>query len=84
LVQFGAFIILCGATHLINLWNFVAHSRAVDLVMTVAKVSTAAVSCATALTLVHIIPDLLSIKTREVFLKNKAEELDKEMGKILI
>ncbi|KAJ4768113.1 Ethylene receptor [Rhynchospora pubera] len=80
LIQFGAFIILCGATHLINLWNFAVHSKAVELVMTVAKVSTAVVSCATALTLVHIIPDLLSVKTRELFLKNKAEELDREMG----
>ena len=51
-------------------------------VMTVAKVSTAVVSCATALMLVHIIPDLLSVKTRELFLKNKAEELDREMGLI--
>ncbi|CAK7348353.1 unnamed protein product [Dovyalis caffra] len=33
--------------------------------------------------LVHIIPDLLRIKTRELFLKNKAEELDREMGLIL-
>ncbi|KAK9281304.1 hypothetical protein L1049_004201 [Liquidambar formosana] len=33
--------------------------------------------------LVHIIPDLLSVKTRELFLKNKAEELDREMGLIL-
>ncbi|PKA45618.1 Ethylene receptor [Apostasia shenzhenica] len=82
LIQFGAFIVLCGATHLINLWTFTMHSRTLAIVMTVAKVSTAAVSCATALTLVHIIPDLLSVKTRELFLRNKAEELDREMGLI--
>ncbi|GAA0139677.1 histidine kinase receptor of two-component system [Lithospermum erythrorhizon] len=80
LVQFGAFIVLCGATHLINLWTFNAHSRTVAIVMTTAKVLTAVVSCATALMLVHIIPDLLSVKTRELFLKNKAAELDREMG----
>ncbi|KAA8549132.1 hypothetical protein F0562_000816 [Nyssa sinensis] len=51
--------------------------------MTVAKIATAVVSCATALMLVHIIPDLLSVKTRELFLKNKAEELDREMGLII-
>ncbi|CAI5522355.1 unnamed protein product [Closterium sp. Naga37s-1] len=50
--------------------------------MTIAKVLTAVVSCATALMLVHIIPDLLSVKTRELFLKNKAAELDREMGLI--
>ncbi|KAK9284277.1 hypothetical protein L1049_023447 [Liquidambar formosana] len=82
LVQFGAFIVLCGATHLINLWTFNVHSRTVALVMTTAKVLTAVVSCATALMLVHIIPDLLSVKTRELFLKNKAAELDREMGLI--
>ncbi|XP_062026646.1 ethylene receptor-like isoform X1 [Rosa rugosa] len=82
LVQFGAFIVLCGATHLINLWTFSVHSRTVAIVMATAKVFTAAVSCATALMLVHIIPDLLSVKTRELFLKNKAAELDREMGLI--
>ncbi|XP_073028092.1 ethylene receptor 1-like [Primulina eburnea] len=82
LVQFGAFIVLCGATHLINLWTFTMHTRTVAIVMTAAKVLTAAVSCATALMLVHIIPDLLSVKTRELFLKNKAAELDREMGLI--
>ncbi|KAL8548758.1 hypothetical protein ACS0TY_007864 [Phlomoides rotata] len=83
LIQFSAFIILCGATHLINLWTFSLHSKTVAIVMTIAKVSTAAVSCVTALMLVHIIPDLLSVKTRESFLKNKAEELDREMGLII-
>ncbi|XP_059659576.1 probable ethylene response sensor 1 [Cornus florida] len=83
LMQFGAFIVLCGATHLINLWTFSMHSKTVAVVMTVAKMSTAVVSCATALMLVHIIPDLLSVKTRELFLKNKAEELDREMGLII-
>ncbi|XP_060187699.1 ethylene receptor isoform X1 [Lycium barbarum] len=82
LVQFGAFIILCGATHLINLWTSTTHTRTVAIVMTIAKVFTAAVSCATAAMLVHIIPDLLSVKTRELFLKNKAAELDREMGLI--
>ncbi|XP_010523960.2 PREDICTED: LOW QUALITY PROTEIN: ethylene response sensor 1-like [Tarenaya hassleriana] len=83
LMQFGAFIILCGATHFINLWMFFLHSKAVAVVMTIAKVSCAIVSCATALMLVHIIPDLLSVKTRELFLKRKADELDREMGLIL-
>ncbi|GMH24877.1 hypothetical protein Nepgr_026720 [Nepenthes gracilis] len=82
LVQFGAFIVLCGATHLINLWMFTMHSRTVAIVQTAAKVLTGVVSCATALMLVHIIPDLLSVKTRELFLKNKAAELDREMGLI--
>ncbi|KAK7269654.1 hypothetical protein RIF29_22388 [Crotalaria pallida] len=83
LMQFGAFIVLCGMTHFINLWTFTPHSKSVAVVMTIAKVSCAVVSCATALMLVHIIPDLLSVKTRELLLKTRAEELDKERGLIL-
>ncbi|KAK6941032.1 Signal transduction histidine kinase, dimerization/phosphoacceptor domain [Dillenia turbinata] len=83
LMQFGAFIVLCGATHLINLWTFTMHSKTVAMVMTVAKISTAVVSCITALMLVHIIPDLLNVKRREILLKTRAEELDREMGLIL-
>lgn len=83
LMQFGAFIVLCGATHFINLWTFTTHSKTVAIVMTISKLATAIVSCATALMLVHIIPDLLTVKTREIFLKNKAEELDREMGLIM-
>ncbi|KAL2472748.1 Ethylene receptor 1 [Forsythia ovata] len=82
LVQFGSFIVLCGATHLINLWTFTMHSRTVAVVMTTAKILTAVVSCATALMLVHIIPDLLSVKKRELYLKKKAAQLDREMGLI--
>nr|ABY28263.1 ethylene receptor ERS1b [Actinidia deliciosa] len=83
LMQFGAFIVLCGATHFINLWTFSMHSKTVAIVMTIAKIATAVVSCATALMLVHIIPDLLSVKRRELLWKNKAEELDREMGLIM-
>jgi ethylene receptor len=83
LMQFGAFIVLCGATHFINLWTFSMHTKTVAVVMTISKIATAVVSCATALMLVHIIPDLLSVKTRELFLRNKAEELDREMGIII-
>nr|AAB81244.1 putative ethylene receptor [Dianthus caryophyllus]AAB82657.1 putative ethylene receptor [Dianthus caryophyllus] len=83
LMLFGAFIVLCGTTHFINLWTSSVHTKTVAIVMTVAKMSTAAVSCVTALWLVYIIPDLLSVKTREMCLRHKAEELDKEKGLIL-
>ncbi|EFJ08603.1 ethylene response 1, two-component response regulator [Selaginella moellendorffii] len=82
LVQFGAFIVLCGSTHAINMLTMTSHSRTVAFIMIMSKILTAIVSCATAVTLVTIIPDLLSVKTRELFLKNKADELDREMGLI--
>nr|AAB68819.1 ethylene receptor [Rumex palustris]CAA69646.1 ethylene response sensor protein [Rumex palustris] len=83
LIQFGAFIVLCGTTHLINLFTFSMHSKTLAVVMAIAKMSTAAVSCITALMLVHIIPDLLSVKMRESILRRRADELDREMGLIL-
>ncbi|CAK7335721.1 unnamed protein product [Dovyalis caffra] len=76
LLMFGAFIVLCGATHFVNLWTFWKHSKTVDVVLTVAKISCAVVSCATAMMLLHIIPHL-QINVRELFLKNHAGELDR-------
>ncbi|KAJ4976829.1 hypothetical protein NE237_001935 [Protea cynaroides] len=81
LVQFGAFIVLCGSTHLINLWTFNPYSSTVAVVMTIAKVLTAVVSCATAFMLLCIIPDLLDVKTRELVFKNKVAELDVQKKK---
>ena len=78
LLLFGAFILLCGETHFINLWTVSNHSKTVAKLMAVTKFSTAVVSSVTAIMLVHIIPDLLSLKRHEVILKRKAEELDKE------
>ncbi|KAL3684306.1 hypothetical protein R1sor_002328 [Riccia sorocarpa] len=79
IIQFGAFIVLCGLTHFIAIWTYGPHSYAVVVAQTVLKVLTAVVSCATAITLVHIIPELLHVKVRELFLKHKAAELDREM-----
>ncbi|XP_027118146.1 probable ethylene response sensor 1 isoform X1 [Coffea arabica] len=83
LIQFGAFIILCGASHFISLWTFSVHSKTVAVALAIAKMSTAVVSCATALMLVHIIPDLLSVRNQELFLKSKVDELDREMGIVI-
>lgn len=79
LIQFGAFIVLCGLTHFIAIWTYGPHSFFIMLLQTVLKVLTALVSCATAITLVHLIPELLQVKVREHFLRHKAEELDREM-----
>lgn len=80
--QFGAFIVLCGATHFVAMWTYGPHSFNIMLLQTLLKVLTALVSCATAISLVHIIPALLSVKVREVFLRNKAEELNREVDLI--
>eukprot|EP01018_Ginkgo_biloba_P028812 Gb_15384 [translate_table: standard] len=79
IIQFGAFIVLCGLTHFINIWTYGPHSFQVMLALTVFKFLTALVSCATAITLVTLIPELLRVKVRELFLENKAKELDREV-----
>jgi len=79
IVQFGAFIVLCGLTHFISIWTYGLHSFHVMLALTIFKFLTALVSCATAITLVTLIPELLRVKVREIFLKNKARELDREV-----
>ncbi|CAN4114491.1 unnamed protein product [Withania somnifera] len=81
LVQFIAFIVLCGLTHLLNGWTYDPHpSFQLILALTVAKILTALVSCATAITLLTLIPLLLKIKVRELFLAQNVLELDQEVG----
>ncbi|KAL5701987.1 CUGBP Elav-like member 2 [Ranunculus cassubicifolius] len=79
LSQFIAFIVLCGLTHLLNSWTYDQHPFQLMLALTIFKFLTALVSCATAITLITLIPLLLKVKVRELFLKKKAWELDREV-----
>jgi hypothetical protein len=69
--QFGAFIVLCGLTHLVSLWTLGSTSALAFATMTFFKVTTAFVSCATAITLSWVIPEVLSVKKREILLAIK-------------
>ncbi|XP_010558746.1 PREDICTED: protein EIN4 [Tarenaya hassleriana] len=81
LVQFIAFIVLCGLTHLLNAWTYYGpHSFQLMLWLTIAKFLTALVSCATAITLLTLIPLLLKWKVRELYLKQNVLELNEEVG----
>jgi ethylene receptor len=73
IIQFGAFIVLCGLTHFISIWTYGPRDKdlgpqerdvsfLIILAQTILKIATALVSCATAITLVHIIPELLHVK----------------------
>ncbi|GAU20559.1 hypothetical protein TSUD_33060 [Trifolium subterraneum] len=80
-LQFIAFIVLCGLTHLLNAYSYHGPpSFHLLLSITVAKFLTALVSCATALTLPPLIPLLLKIKVRELFLRQNVMELGQEVG----
>lgn len=80
LFEFIAFIVLCGMTHLINSWTYGPHTFQLSLALTVFKILTALVSCATAITLATLIPLLLKLKVREFMLKKKTCDLDREVG----
>jgi ethylene receptor len=59
---FEVFIILCGATHVINLWVLSCHTKTVDIVQAVAKVICAIFSCAAAIALSNLIRAFLTYK----------------------
>ncbi|KAK9293059.1 hypothetical protein L1049_021043 [Liquidambar formosana] len=81
LVQFILFIVLCGLTHLLNGWTYYGpHSFQLMLALTIAKFLTAFVSCMTAITLLTLIPLLLKVKVRELFLRQNVLALDQEVG----
>ncbi|KAG6732641.1 hypothetical protein I3843_01G180600 [Carya illinoinensis] len=83
LFQFIAFIVLCGLTHLLNGWTYSPHPFQLMLALTVFKILTALVSCATAITLITLIPLLLKVKVREFMLKKKTWDLGREVGIIM-
>ncbi|KAF5752372.1 ethylene receptor family protein [Tripterygium wilfordii] len=83
LFEFIAFIVLCGLTHLLNSWTYVQHPFQLMLALTVFKILTALVSCATAITLITLLPLLLKVKVREFMLKKKAWDLGREVGMIM-
>ncbi|KAI4345767.1 hypothetical protein L6164_012863 [Bauhinia variegata] len=83
LIQFIAFIVLCGLTHLLNGWTYGPHSFQLMVALTVFKILTALVSCATAITLITLIPLLLKVKVREFMLKKKTWDLGREVGMIM-
>uniref|UniRef100_A0A2N9IR51 Ethylene receptor n=1 Tax=Fagus sylvatica TaxID=28930 RepID=A0A2N9IR51_FAGSY len=83
LFQFIAFIVLCGLTHLLNGWTYGPHPFQLMLALTVFKILTALVSCATAITLITLIPLLLKVKVREFMLKKKTWDLGREVGIIM-
>ncbi|CAA0814206.1 Protein EIN4 [Striga hermonthica] len=83
IVEFIAFIVLCGMTHFLNGWTYGPHPFQIMLALTVFKFLTAMVSFATAITLLTLLPLLLKIKAREHLLKKKAWDLDREVAIIM-
>lgn len=73
---FGAFIILCGTGHLLNIWTLWHPAYWVSGVV---QALTAIVSCYTALRLVELLPQFLALETPE-HLESVNRELEKQIG----
>ncbi|RZR82223.1 hypothetical protein BHM03_00008604 [Ensete ventricosum] len=80
ILQFGAFIVLCSLSHLATAFTYAPHSFLLFLTLTVLKLLTALVSLATAVSFVALIPQLLRLFVREGLLRQKARELDRDLG----
>ncbi len=74
--MFGAFILACGTTHLLEVWN-VWHGN--YLVAGVVKAITAVVSVATAALLIPLAPKVISLPGR-LHLQESNRELEREIG----
>ena len=61
-ILFGAFIILCGVGHLLDVWTLWHPNYWIS---GIERAATALVSCYTAITLLTLIPQFLSLKTPE-------------------
>ncbi|CAM0944470.1 unnamed protein product [Alopecurus aequalis] len=83
LLQLAAFAVLGGSIHLLAvLTHHHPHSSGLLLVSTAAKLLAALVFSATALSLLTFIPRLIRAKLREVLLRAKAHQLDRDLGLI--
>ncbi|CAL5083309.1 unnamed protein product [Urochloa decumbens] len=83
LLQFGAFIILCGVVHLAGVFTYARpDSRRLLLAFTSAKALAALAATAAAVSLPTFIPQLLRLKTREALLRDKARQLDRDVALI--
>ncbi|HWZ84405.1 MAG TPA: PAS domain S-box protein [Terriglobales bacterium] len=74
--MFGTFILACGTTHLMEVWN-VWHGSYV--LAGAIKVITAAVSVVTALMLIPLVPKVISLPSR-VYLQEKNQKLEEEIA----
>ncbi|CAD6223602.1 unnamed protein product [Miscanthus lutarioriparius] len=76
LLQFGAFIVLCGLVHLVAVFTYARpDSRRLLVANTAAKV----LAAVAAVSLPTFIPQLLRLKTREALLRDKARQLDRDV-----
>ncbi|XP_040381815.1 ethylene receptor 4-like [Oryza brachyantha] len=80
-LHFCAFIVLCGASHLLTVFAHAhPHSAALLGALTASKVLAAVASSAAAVSLLTFIPKLLRFKVRESLLRDKASRLHRDLG----
>ncbi|XAR49008.1 Non-specific serine/threonine protein kinase [Bertholletia excelsa] len=79
IVEFMAFIILCGMTHFLSGWTYGPQPFQLMLAITIFKALTALVSFITSVSLFILIPWFFRVKLREFFLKKKTCDLNREV-----
>jgi hypothetical protein len=72
---FGAFIVLCGTTHIVDSIMFWAPAYRLNALV---RVATALVSMATVFHLIKILPQALSLKGPQAFDREKARRIEAE------
>ena len=83
LLQFGAFIVLCGLVHLAAVLPYARpDSRRLLLAFTAAKALAALAASAAAVSLPILFPRLLRLKVRESLLRDKARQLDRDLAAV--
>ncbi|KAE8670401.1 Detected protein of unknown function [Hibiscus syriacus] len=79
-LEFIAFIVLCGLTHLLNGWTYGPHPFQLMLALTVFKILTAVGLVCNRYYAYYAHSVLLKVKVRELMLKKKAWNLGREVG----
>jgi hypothetical protein len=72
---FGAFIVLCGTTHIVDAIMFWAPAYRVNAMV---RVATAVVSMATVFHLIKILPQALSLRGAQAFDVERARRIEAE------
>ncbi|KAJ8426267.1 hypothetical protein Cgig2_008713 [Carnegiea gigantea] len=77
-VYFGTVAIFFGASFLTNLWRYSEKSKTAALVIVAVKFSTAVISWSIAVIMIYVIPYLLSLRRRELLLRDRVEALSRD------
>ncbi|THG13630.1 ethylene receptor 2-like [Camellia sinensis] len=80
MTQFAAFMVLSGVTHFVSAFTHSRHSFQLLFILTLFKIFTALLSCATSFELAKLIPRMMGVMVRQGLLVTKTREVGREIG----